>query len=64
VRFFGDLRMFLRAKDHLGEALAIAEIDKDYAAVVAPGVDPSAKGNRLVDVGFARVVAGMSAIHE
>ena len=38
------------AEDALGDALAVAEVDEDHAAVVADGVDPADEGGGLADV--------------
>ena len=33
--------LLLGAEDHLGQAFAVAQVDEDQAAVVAPELDPS-----------------------
>ncbi len=45
---------------HLDQALAVAQVDEDHAAVVAAAVHPAANGDDLVEVGggdFAAVVS-------
>jgi hypothetical protein len=45
---------------HLHQALAVAQVDEDHAAVVAAAVHPAANGDDLVEVGggdFAAVVS-------
>ena len=37
-------------EDHLGDALAVAQIDKDDPAVVAAGADPAGEGGALTDI--------------
>ena len=63
MRGLGDLGIFFRTKDHLGEAFAIAQIDKDHSAVIAAGVHPAGQRDLFADVGGAKGVAMMSAIH-
>ena len=50
-------------KNGLGDAFAVAEIDKDDAAVVAVGVDPAGQGDLAADFGFSQNSAGMGALH-
>ena len=37
----GDAGIFFRAKDHLSDALAIAQIDENHAAVIAAHLHPA-----------------------
>ena len=39
-----------RGKDHLGFAVAVAQVDEQHAAVVAIGIDPAAQGDLPADV--------------
>ena len=64
VRSFGDLRMFLGTKDDLRQTFAIAQVDEDDAAMVAPRIHPAGERDGLVDVGFTELVAVMGAIHK
>ena len=49
-------------EDCLGDAGAVAQVDKYDAAVVADGVYPADEGGRLADVRSAQFAAGMSAV--
>ena len=45
-----------RGEDHLGLAVAVAEVDEQHAAMVAVGIDPAAEGRpagRRVQTQFA-----------
>jgi len=44
--------------------LAVADIDKNEAAQIAPGMDPARQGNRLPDLRRAQLIAMMRAFHE
>ena len=63
MRRLGDLGIFLRTEDNLGQAFAIAEVDENDATVVAPGMDPAGEFDLLADIGGAESVAVMGAIH-
>ena len=63
MRGLRDFGIFLRAKDDLGESFAIAQIDENDAAVIAPGMDPAGEFDLLADVGGAKGVAIVGAIH-
>ena len=58
----GGLGVFLGAEDALGEALAVAEVDEDDAAVVAGGIDPADERDGLADVVGAEFVAVVGAV--
>ena len=47
----------IRVADHLHIPLAVAHIDKNHTAMVAPAVDPSTQGNRLTQQGFGHQTA-------
>ena len=57
VREFRDFRILLGMKHALGEALAVAKVDEDHAAMVAGGIHPTDEGDGLADVGLAEFVA-------
>ncbi len=63
VRALGNFGVFFRAKNDLGQSLAIAQIDEDDSAKIAPGMDPACEFYLLPDVGRAKGVTMMSAIH-
>ena len=46
-------------EDHLGDALAVAQVHEDEAAVVAALAHPARQGNGLADVAFAQLAAGV-----
>ena len=58
---FGHPGMFFRAKNHLGHALAVAQIDENDPAVVAPGANPSRQGHAPADVLGAQRAAGVAS---
>ena len=58
----GGVGEFFWAEDDLGDAVLVAEVGEDDAAVVASGVHPAGKGDREAGVGFAEFVAVMSAV--
>ena len=63
VRLLGDLRVLVGTKDDLRNAFAVAEIDKNDAAVVTARVDPAGKGDGGVGVDGAEGGAVVGAIH-
>ncbi len=52
----------VRVGDHLGEAIVVAQIDEQHAAVVADAVAPARKPHFLPDVALAKRAAGVSPI--
>ena len=40
-------------ENRLREAFAVAQVDENHAAVVAPGIDPSTQGDGLIELGGA-----------
>ena len=54
VSFLGQRGIFLGTKNNLGETFAIAQIDKNDAAVIARDVDPTGKRCVLADVDLAK----------
>ena len=63
MRSLRHLGILLRTEDDLGQAFAIAQVDKNDATVVAPGMDPAGQFDLLADIGGAKSVAVMGAIH-
>jgi hypothetical protein len=63
VRRFGDLWMFFRAEDNLGETFPIAQIDEDHATVIAARIDPARKGDGFAGIGLAELVTMVRAVH-
>ena len=53
-------RARLRGENHLGLAVAIAQIDEQHAAMVAIGIDPAAEGHLFSDVLQTKFAASMS----
>ena len=54
VRLLRKLRIFLRSKHDLRQAFAIAEINKNYPAVVACDIDPPGQRDLSADVALAK----------
>ena len=50
-------------KHHLGDAHAVAQIDEDGLAVVAPTVDPAEENDLFAHVSSGQFAAGMGALH-
>ena len=50
VRGLGRRGVLFGPEDHLGDALAVAQIDEDDPAVVAAGTDPTGEGGALTDI--------------
>ena len=64
AHLFGALvngRIDIFVEDRLGEAFAVAQVDEDHAAVIAPPVDPAHQEDLLARVGGAQLAAGMGA---
>jgi hypothetical protein len=64
MRALRKLGRFLRTKDDLCEAFAIAQIDEDDATEVPPGMNPAGELDLLTNVGGAEGVAVVRAIHD
>ena len=59
----GDLEgRRIRVGHHLGEAVMVAQVDEQHAAMVADAVAPAGEPHLLADVGFAERAAGMGAV--
>ena len=59
----GQLRIFLGTENDLGQSFAIAQIDENDAAMIAPDMDPAGEFGGAADVGSAQLVAMMCPIH-
>ena len=64
MRLGGDLGIFLWPENHLGQALAIAQVDKNNATVIAPNMDPTGEHRGLADVALAEFVAMVGSVHD
>src|SRR6202012_1596372 len=42
---------------------AVAQVDENHAALVAIGIHPSGERNGLADIGGAKLMTGMGAVH-
>ena len=51
-------------EDDLGDPVAVAEVDEEQPAEVAPGVDPAVQDDMLPDVVGGQVAASMSSFEE
>ena len=63
VGLLRDRCIFFGPKHNLRQTFAIAQIDKNHAAVIARDVHPAGKRDLLADVGFAKRIAVVRAIH-
>jgi hypothetical protein len=52
----------LGVQDQLGQAVVVAQVDEDQAAVVALAMDPARQAHRGAGVGGAEGAAGVGAI--
>src|SRR5690606_18120830 len=59
----GELGVVLRVELDLGDALAVAQVDKEDAAVVADGVHPAFEGDGRAEVGGGELGTVMGALH-
>ena len=55
-------RRAVRVGDHLAQAVVVAQVDEEHAAVVAHAVHPAGKPDLFVDVALAERAAGVGAI--
>ena len=60
VRKRGDLRVFLRVEDALGQSFTVTQIDENNSTMVASGIHPADERDGLIDVGITEFVAMMS----
>src|SRR5262249_11254157 len=58
----GEQHRMIGFDDHLREAVAIAQIEKNLIVVRAIRVDPAVERDGLADVRFAQLAASMSAL--
>src|SRR6266705_524813 len=49
------IRRPLRVEDHLGDAMAVPEVNKDQAAMVAPSLHPTGELHFSTDIGWTKV---------
>src|SRR5262249_42069967 len=63
MRLFRKLGIFFRSKYDLCKSLAIAQVDENYAAVIASDVYPSGERGLLADIGFPKRIAMVRAKH-
>src|SRR5438067_13006472 len=49
----------LRLEDHLGDAIAIAQIDEDEHSMIPVGIHPAVEDHRLPDLGLSELTTGM-----
>ena len=56
VRLAGGLGV----EDDLGEPVAVAQVDEDDVAVIAPARDPAEEDDLLADVGRAQIAAAVA----
>ena len=63
AQFLGHLEHLraVRVAHHLHVAFAVAQVDEDHTAVVAPAVDPAAQGDGLADQRFGHQTAVVAA---
>ncbi len=62
VRELRRFRIFFGTKHHLRQTFAIAQIDEDHAAVIAPDMHPAGDLHAATDVSRAQFIAMMCAI--
>jgi hypothetical protein len=48
--------------DHLGDAIMIAQVDKQHAAMIATVVEPARKADSPADMAWTDVAAGMGTV--
>jgi hypothetical protein len=59
-----EFRILFRPEDHLGQTLAIAQVDKNDSAMIPRHMDPAGERYLLADVPFPQFVAVMGPVHE
>ena len=52
----------IRVGDALGDAVVVAQVDEQHAAMVADAVNPAGQAHGLADLALAKLAAGMGAI--
>jgi hypothetical protein len=63
MRRRGDFGELIGAEHNLRQPLSVPEVDKDYTAMVASGIDPAGKCHFLTNISGPEFVAMMSAVH-
>jgi hypothetical protein len=56
-----DFRIDLRIKDHLGQAMAVTQINKDDPAMIPPPQHPAHEDYLFPDISLAKIVAEMGS---
>jgi hypothetical protein len=54
VGLLRDFSVLFRAKYHLGQAFAVAQVDKNHATVIAGNMNPAGKRHLLADVSLTQ----------
>src|SRR5690606_32726987 len=52
----------IRIGDDLGEAVMVAQVDEEEAAMVAHAMDPAREADGLADIGLSQLCAGVAAV--
>jgi hypothetical protein len=60
----GEERLVLGAQHHLRDAVAVAQVDEQHAAVVAPGLHPAAEHDLFFRVLDPELAAGVGTQHD
>jgi hypothetical protein len=47
--------------NHLGFSITIAKVNEDQTSKIAAAGHPPLQGNRLIQIGFAKISTGMSS---
>src|SRR5436189_2774584 len=63
MRLLRKLGVFLRSKHNLRQAFAIAEINENYAAMIARDIYPAGQCDLSADIALAKRIAVVCAIH-
>jgi hypothetical protein len=63
MRLLCKLGVFFRAKDNLRQTSAISQIDENDSAMIARDMHPAGQRDLPADIGFAKRVAIVRAIH-
>jgi hypothetical protein len=63
VRFLREFCVFFGAKNNLGQALAIAEINENHPAMIARDIHPAGERDLPADIGFPQRIAIVCAKH-
>jgi len=63
LQLAGERRVVVRLQLHLGDALAVAQVDENDAALIADRVHPAEQGDGRPDVGHGELGTVVSALH-